>query len=189
MSDSVLCTDNVVFESIEHLNMFSNVEVLLPDTITEDCNIVCYRVTDDGIIFSALYKETDEGLFNLFQGEWNLSSNSLEVEIGFDKVLTFKYIYVRVNQKPKDNAIGLFTNNCLFTPNCLLGVETDYGYITDIVRFECFSEVSYFAYTTERLSKEDLIDVRNLKYYISDESDETVSFDEYLNIFYDWCYT
>ena len=39
MSNCVLFTDNVVFESIEHLNMFSNVEVKLPDNIPIDCNL------------------------------------------------------------------------------------------------------------------------------------------------------
>ena len=160
--------------------MFSGVEVKLPYDIPDDCNIVCYRVNDDEVIFSSMCKETDEGLFNLFQGEWNLSSNSLEVEIEFDSSRKFKYIYVRVNQKTKDEV------NDLFTLQCLIGVETDYGYITDIVRFECFSEVSYFAYTTERLSKEDLKDIRNLRYYISDESDKTVSLDEYVEMFYHW---
>ena len=78
----------------------------------------------------------------------------------------------------------------LFTPDCLVGVETDRGYITHIVVYENFlnmGETQYCAYTTESLSKEDLIDVHNLKYYISDESDTTVSFTEYVNMFYDGC--
>ena len=174
MSNSVLRTDNVVFDSIEHLNMFSSVEVKLPDDIPDDCNIVCYRVNDDEVIFSSMYKETDEGLFNLFLGEWELSSKSLEIEIELDHNRPFKYIYVRVNQKTKER----------FTPQCLIGVETDYGYITEVVRVEYFSEVSYFVYTTESLSKEDLKYIRNLRYYISDESDETVSLDEYVKMFY-----
>ena len=44
---------------------------------------------------------------------------------------------------------------------------------------------SYYIYTTESLSKEYLYDVHSTKYYISDDSDETVSFDEYLKSFYD----
>jgi len=178
MSKSVLRTDNVVFESIEHLNMFTSVEVLLPDNIPDDCNIVCYRVTDDEIVFCSLYKETDEVRFNLFLGEWELSSKSLEIEIELDHNRPFKYIYVRVNQKTKER----------FTPQWLIGVETDYGYITEVVRVEYFSEVSYFVYTTESLSKEDLKDVHNLKYYISDESDTTVSFTDYVKMFYDGWY-
>ena len=76
----------------------------------------------------------------------------------------------------------------MFTPDCLVGVETDKGYISHIVVYENFlnmGEKQYYAYTTESLSKEDLIGVHTLKYYISDESDETVSFTEYVEMFYD----
>ena len=184
MSNSVLFTDNVVFESIEHLNMFSNVEVKLPDNIPIDCNLVCYRVNGDEIDFFTLYREAEDGFYSLFKGGWEYSSDSLETEIEFDRnCLAIKYIYVRVNRKtPKEET------NDLFTPDCLVGVETDRGYITNIVICEDFlnmGETQYYAYTTESLSKEDLKDVHNLKYYISDESDETVSFTDYVNMFYD----
>lgn len=79
----------------------------------------------------------------------------------------------------------------LFTPDCLVGVETDLGYVTCVISLNGFSEYfnpSLFVYTTESLSKEDLIDVHKLKFYISDETDETVSFIEYVKMFYDgWC--
>ena len=73
----------------------------------------------------------------------------------------------------------------LFTPDCLVGVETNYGYVTAANLFIEYFRPSIYVYTTESLSKEDLIDVHTLKYYISDESDETVSFAEYINMFYD----
>ena len=183
MSNSVLNTDIVVFDSIEHLNEFCNVEVKLPNSIPDDCNLVCYRINGDKLDSFKLYKETDRGLFSFFsfQGIWEYSSKSLESEIVYDKrLLPRKYIYVRVNLKPKAKV------NDLFTPRCLLGVETDYGHITEVVRVTYFSEVSYFAYTTESLSKEDLKDIRNLRYYISDDSDETISLDEYIEMFYHW---
>ena len=76
----------------------------------------------------------------------------------------------------------------LFTPDCLVGVETNRGYIDDVRRvyltpfhtkpitFVHINDSSYF------------IDAIKLNYYISDESDETVSFSEYINMFYDgWC--
>lgn len=179
MSSSVLNTDIVVFDNIEHLNEFCSVEVKLPDNIPYDCNLVCYKVGRDALYSSYFYKETDEKLLSWEEGCWEYSSKSLQKEIDFDKsVLSYRYIYVRVNQKPKDNVSGLFT------PQCLIGVETDYGYITQVVRLQCFSEVPYFAYTTGQLSKEYLKDIRNLRYYISDESDETVSLDEYVEMFY-----
>ena len=182
MSNSVLFTDNVVFESIEHLNMFSSVEVKLPINIPYDCNLVCYTEVEGEVNYFALYKETDEGLFSLFKGGWEYSSEALQAEIDFDKSLSNKYIYVQINRKPKDKEVDLFT------PDCLVGVETNYGYVTTVLSVNWFSEYlkpSLFVYTTESLSKEDLIDVHTLKYYISDESDETVSFAEYINMFYD----
>ena len=179
MSNSVLRTDTVVFDSIGHLNMFSGVEVKLPDNIPDDCNLVCYRVSGGDIYFYELYKETDEELLSWDEGCWEYSSKSLQKELDFDKsCLSYRYIYVRVNQKPKDDV------NYLFTPQCLIGVETDYGYILSVNQFSEYFRPSIYVYTTESLSKEYLIDVHNLKYYISDESDETVSFDEYLNMFY-----
>ena len=74
-----------------------------------------------------------------------------------------------------------------FTPERLLGVETDKGFITNVVEigFYDIMKPSYYVYTTESLSKEDLYDVHSTKYYISDDSDETVSFDEYVKLFYE----
>ena len=73
-----------------------------------------------------------------------------------------------------------------FTPERLIGVETDKGFITNVVEigFYDIMKPSYYIYTTESLSKEDLYDVHSTKYYISDDSDETVSFDEYIKLFY-----
>ena len=77
----------------------------------------------------------------------------------------------------------------LFTPDCLVGVETNYGYVTSVLSISFGSteylKPSLYVYTTESLSKEDLIDVHTLKYYISDETDETVSFIWYVEMFYD----
>ena len=73
-----------------------------------------------------------------------------------------------------------------FTPERLLGVETTKGFITNVVEigFYDIMKPSYYVYTTESLSKEDLYDVHSIKYYISDESDETLSFEEYVKLFY-----
>ena len=60
-----------------------------------------------------------------------------------------------------------------FTPERLLGVETDRGYIVateqDVV-VVCEGSGGWF--------------VDGLRYYISDDSDETVSLDEYIKLFY-----
>ena len=75
----------------------------------------------------------------------------------------------------------------LFTPDCLIGVETTKGFITNVVEigFLDIMNPSYYVYTTESLSKEDLYDVHNIKFFISDDSDETVTFEEYVRIFYE----
>ena len=183
MSNSVLFTDNVVFESIEHLNMFSNVEVKLPDNIPIDCNLVCYSVNGDEIDFFTLYREADDGLYSLFKGRWEYSSESLEAELEFDKdCLSTKYIYVQVNRKtPKEETKDLFT------PDCLVGVETDKGFITSVIKvgWHDIFKHSYYVYTTESLSKEDLYDVHSIKFFISDYSDDVVSFKDYVGMFYE----
>lgn len=73
-----------------------------------------------------------------------------------------------------------------FNPAFLMGVETTRGFITNVVEYRFGNtKPTYFAYTSESLSKEDLFDVDTLEIFISDESDETVSFTEYVNMFYD----
>lgn len=74
----------------------------------------------------------------------------------------------------------------IFTLDCLVGVETTKGFITDVVEigFYDIKKPSNYVYTTESLSKEDLYDVHNIKFFISDDSDETVSFEEYVNKYY-----
>ena len=69
-----------------------------------------------------------------------------------------------------------------FKPAFLIGVETTKGFINDVVETD-FCGIN--VYTTESLSKEDLYDVHSIKYFISDVSDETVSFREYIEMFYE----
>lgn len=76
----------------------------------------------------------------------------------------------------------------LFTPDCLIGVETNYGYI-DAVRQVYLTPLHTkpitFVHTNDSLY---FTEATKLKYYISDESDETASFSEYVEMFYDgWC--
>lgn len=71
-------------------------------------------------------------------------------------------------------------NKVKFNPERLLGVETKTGFITSV------AERFYMGYqarvtTTNGFS----YFMESLEYYISDESDETVSFDEYVKLFYD----
>ena len=76
----------------------------------------------------------------------------------------------------------------LFTSDCLIGVETNKGFITNVVEIgflDIMNPSYYYVYTTESLSKEDLYDVHNIKFFISDDSDETVSFEDYVGMFYE----
>ena len=75
----------------------------------------------------------------------------------------------------------------LFTPDCLIGVETTKGFIISVFEMTFYDifKPSYYVYTTESLSKEDLYDVHNIKFFISDDSDETVSFRDYIGMFYE----
>lgn len=60
------------------------------------------------------------------------------------------------------------------TPERLLGVETTQGFINKInPNIKGFVDIGYMVH-----------DLRDLKYYISDDSDETVSFEEYVKLFY-----
>ena len=72
-------------------------------------------------------------------------------------------------------------------PDCLVGVETNKGFIISVIEigFYDIMKPSYYVYTTESLSKEDLYDVHSIKFFISDYSDETVSFREYVETFYE----
>lgn len=67
----------------------------------------------------------------------------------------------------------------LFTPDCLVGVETTEGFVTHT--FPSFSTGRLFIHTT---GYRNLL-VSEVEYYISDDSDETVSFREYVELFYE----
>ena len=67
----------------------------------------------------------------------------------------------------------------LFTPDCLIGVETTKGFVTHT--FPSFSTGRLFIHTT---GCRNLL-VSEVEYYISDDSDETVTFEEYVRIFYE----
>ena len=74
-----------------------------------------------------------------------------------------------------------------FNPAFLMGVETNRGFIISVIEMTFYNifKPSYYVYTTESLSKEDLYDVHNIKFFISDDSDETVSFEDYVRMFYE----
>lgn len=171
-----------IFDSIEEIEKAYGVEVEIPKTLPNGCNVICYKV--DGLYtvnFFQACKENEQGFFSLEHGGvWEKASNSLEDQIEWDKANLCKdRIYLRLVTKD---------NSDVFNHNRLIGVETDKGFITNVVEigFYDIMKPSYYVYTTESLSKEDLHDVLNIKFFISEDSDETVSFTEYVEMFYHW---
>ena len=167
-----------IFNNIEDVESYLGVPLSSPTDIPDDANIICYNAEIIGDV--SFYKECEDGLYYKSDSEsvwWQSGSDTLEEEVLWDRGNGYNFAYLRLEQKD------------VFTPDCLVGVETNYGYITNVLSISFGSteylKPSLYVYTTESLSKEDLKDVHTLKYYISDESDETVSFTEYVEMFYD----
>lgn len=150
-----------VFNSVEEIRKVYGVDVNIPEPLHPECNVVGFIVEDLlNIRYFQAYKENEQGFFTLACGDnWKKSSNSLEDEIEFDKSLHNAYIYLRLNKE-------------VFTPKRLLGVATDHGYIQDVGLL--YVTTTGYHYCT----------LDTLKFYISDYSDETVSFEEYVKMFY-----
>ena len=171
-----------IFNSAQEIEGVFGVKVVLRDNLPKNCNVVMYQLGDKPEIRPVDYfVENENGLFYItYNGKMEVQNDSLEDEVAWDyENLGHKtFIYLRLATKD---------NSDVFTPERLIGVETDKGFITNVVEigFYDIMKPSYYVYTTESLSKEDLYDVHSLKYYISDDSDETVSFDEYVKLFYD----
>ena len=71
----------------------------------------------------------------------------------------------------------------IFTPERLLGVETTLGFIVDVFGKDYTNPLTCFFFeTTDGTSYSTYND--GVKFYISDVSDETVSFEEYVKLFY-----
>ena len=159
-----------IFDNIEHLNHEFNLNVVIPKGIPEGCNVICYN-TANGSTY--LYKEEDGFLhYFAFDKTWRLNnSETLEGEVERDKDNDKLYAYLRLATKDSSD---------VFTPERLLGVETNTGFITSV------EERFYMGYkarvtTTKGFS----YFMETLDYYISDDSDETVSFEDYVRIFYE----
>lgn len=157
--------DKRVFDSVEEIKETYNIDVIIPDNIPNSCNIVAYEISD--ITNVDFYKEDkdDFSYWSLICKDWCSSGNyTLEGEVFDDIRNGYEIIYLRLITKDK------------FTPERLLGVKTTLGYITTIINEGVVMLSSNNVYW---------YNLNLLKYYISDDSDETVSFDEYVKLFYD----
>ena len=154
-----------VFDSIEEINHKFGVDLKLPDEVPEGCNLLCYEILDlYSLCFFHHYKLDGDELYHyaMFSKEWRPTGHNLDQEILQDAIdHKSKYIYLHLNESKGE-----------FTPERLLGVETDRGHIiaTEKAIVVCEGSGAWFA--------------DGLRYYISDDSDETVSLDEYIKLFY-----
>ena len=159
-----------IFNSAQEIEGVFGVKVVLRDNLPKNCNVVMYQLGDKPEIRPVDYfVENENGLFYItYNGKMEVQNDSLEDEVAWDyENLGHKtFIYLRLATKD---------NSDVFAPERLLGVETTEGFINKLNQnIKGFVNIGY---TT--------CDPRELQYYISDESDETVSFDEYLKLFYD----
>ena len=166
-----------VFNNIEEINKKFGVNLKIPEYIPEGCNILCYRI--EGLFDIKLitkYKETGKTLL-YFDNIWfRTYSDNLEQEVE-DDICNGRdcLIYLRLTQQEDDKPI--------FTPERLLGVETTLGFIVDVFGKDYTNPLTCFFFeTTDGTSYSTYND--GVKFYISDDSDETVSFEEYVKLFY-----
>lgn len=157
-----------IFDSVEEINAKFGVELVSPVNIPDGGNFACYSIEDIyNVKFVQFYREDDVGLcyYNLNTGAWYLVNETLEKEILEDFIAVgSKYIYLRLVQQEDDKP--------KFAPERLLGVLTDHGYIEEVGKTYLSTEKYLWC------------DFDSVKFYISDDSDETVSFDEYVKLFY-----
>ena len=167
MNNIKVDTSDRVFNNIEDINRKFGVEIKLPEHIPDGCNLLCYKVADlYDVRFFHPYK-LDDKLYHYVasSNSWDVSNESLELEIIEDNTSNITtYIYLHLTQQDSDKP--------KFTPERLLGVLTDLGYV---------EEVGETYLNTEKYL---WCGFDSVKYYISDDSDETVSFDEYVKLFY-----
>lgn len=166
-----------IFDNIVDVKNYLGVPVSVPSDIPEDTDVLCYE--EDGE-HPYLYKQNQDSLqyTSYIGGEWkDTGSKSLEEEVEWDVRIGYKFAYLRLATKD---------NSDVFTPERLLGVETDKGFIIGVLVSNAFADYikpSYYVYTSESPHK--LEDIHKVKFYISDDSDETASFEEYVRMFYE----
>ena len=156
-----------IFDNIVDVESYLGVTICIPEDIPEDCNVLCYSEATGNT--PSFYKDCHNSLHYIdgFSGvSWESPRKTLEQEAVWDNCYGYNLAYLRLEQKDA------------FTPERLLGVETTEGFVTQT--FPSFSTGRLFLHTT---GCRNLL-VSEVEYYISDESDETVSFREYINRFY-----
>lgn len=159
-----------IFDNVVDVENYLGTPITIPSDIPEDTTILCYAEDGENLY---LYKQNQDRLqYASYIGcRWrDTGSKSLEEEVEWDVRNGYKFVYLCLATKDKSD---------VFTPERLLGVETTEGFVTHT--FPSFSTGRLFLHTT---GCRNLL-VSEVEYYISDESDETVSFEYYVKLFYD----
>ena len=164
-------TNKRVFDSLEEINQVFGVDLTIPSDLPKGCNLLCYIVR--GLYNVELFHpyKIDNSLYHYGKSvnRWILSNESLDRELAEDKLQTHSsYIYLHLTTKAK------------FTSECMLGVETNYGYVTAVYEYGYIAEG--FVFDLDGVGQ---YQPSAYRYYISDDNDETVSFEEYVKLFYD----
>lgn len=156
-----------IFDNIADVVSYLGVPVSIPSDIPEDTTILCY---DGGDEYPYLYKQNQDSLqytSYIRGGGWrDADSKSLEEEVEWDVRKGYEFAYLRLTTKD---------NSDVFTPERILGVETNKGFVEGIVSVDS---------NIYLITGSHIISASRCKFYISDTSDETVSFEEYVNKFY-----
>jgi len=117
-----------IFNSAQEIEGVFGVKVVLRDNLPKNCNVVMYQLGDKPEIRPVDYfVENENGLFYItYNGKMEVQNDSLEDEVAWDyeNLVHKTFIYLRLATKD---------NSDVFTPERLLGVETDKGFITNVV--------------------------------------------------------
>lgn len=161
-----------IFNSVEDIKEAYGFDVIVPHVLDCDANIICYT-TDIEEPFHYYKQGSDGEVYSKESFGWYLCSPSLESLVASDtEMFDSIFIYLHLTQQEKKEK---------FTPKRLLGVETDKGYVTDVHFTKDFEP----QIVTVQICNKHLYHPCSLRYYISDDSDETVPFDEYVDMFYE----
>lgn len=160
-----------IFSSAQEIESVFGVKVVLRDNLPKNCNVVMYQIGEKPEIRPIDYfVENENGLFYvIYNGEMEMQNTSLEAEVAWDykNIGNKSFIYLRLATKD---------NSDVFTPERLLGVETDKGFVEGIASVDS---------NIYLITGSHIISASRCKFYISDDSDETVPFEEYVRIFYE----
>lgn len=159
-----------IFDSIEHLKHEYNLNVEIPKDVPEDCNVISWEISNE--LYIMFYREGEELCYwdNGKKDWYCVGVETLEHEVSDDVQNGYDYVYLRLATKD---------NSDVFTPERLLGVKSNKGFVTAIYQYKWNNEGFVVDFDGEGQYQPSAF-----KYYISDDSDETVSFEEYVNKFY-----